>query len=268
MNEITSILVLVFGTLLFTLFAVFTILFVALQKKKQYQHKIEKQGLELEKKELEHKFASELMQSKLEVQEQTMKQYSEELHDNVAQLLGIAQMNLHEVVTQSTDSTKIMAESSVEMIGEAINDIRNMSRVMNSSFILKKGLKESIEYELKHISTSKRIECDFNYTGSFFSLGEERELLTFRIIQEAVGNAVKHASANRINVTLSYTPEQLTVSIKDNGQGFDVADKLSTGGLGLSNMHERIELLEGTLKIESAENAGTTIQLHIPATNA
>ncbi len=259
MSETTSILILVFGTLLFTLFAIFTILYVALQKKRQYQNEIEKQ-------EMRHRFANEMMQSRLEVQEATLKQLAEELHDNTAQLLGIAKMNVHEAEKRSNEEIKGLLAASVEMLSEAISDVRSMSHTMNGTFVLKTGLIESIQKDLQHIASASRINCKFDTKGDEFELEEDRELMLFRIIQEAVSNSVKHGQPDSIEVMLSYNIGSVDVSISDNGRGFD--DSAQNNGMGMTNMQERVKLLNGTIHISSAIHKGTNIHLSIPDTYA
>lgn len=248
---------LVFGTLLFTLFAVFTILYISVQKKKQYHHKMEKQ-------QMEHDFHKQLMLSQLEVQEQTLKDLSAELHDNIAQVLGMAKMQLH-MLTDQDRHNKTMLKETTGLVAEAITDIRSMSHTMNGSYILKAGFKECIEKDLNRISSATRIKCNFKQTGEIFNIGEDRELMLFRIIQECVANAVKHGEPYSINVSLDYTPRALQVAIIDDGKGFEAGTQKS-GGMGLDNIRERIRLLGGTAQIDSVVAKGTSVKLSIPVT--
>lgn len=259
MSETTGILLLVFGTFLFTLFAVFIILYIALQKKKQYHYQIEKQ-------EMQHRFNNELMRSRMEVHEQTLKDLSAELHDNVAQMLGMAKMQLHMLSSKVIDnpSREMVAETTL-LVGEVIKDIRSMSHTMNGNYILKAGLKESIEKDLQRIRTATRIKCNFMETGDTFTISEDRQVMLFRIVQECIANAVKHGEPYSIYVSLKYYPDALQVTIVDDGKGFHPDNNTNTGGLGLDNIKERIRLLKGTMSINSEENKGTTVLLRIPS---
>lgn len=260
MNETTAIAVLVLGTLLFTLFAFFLIVYVVLQKRKQFQHKLEKQ-------ELEHRFSSELLQSKIEVQEEAFRQFSEEIHDNVGQLLSLSKMQLHKVASKVEDEQlKKSTNNTLELISQAVNDLRTISHTMNGSFVLKSGLSESIHKELHYISSAKDINCNFTSSGDTFPLGEDRELLVFRIIQESLANAIKHGVPENIEVSLEHEEGYLNVEISDDGNGFDMDVHNADAGIGLSNMHTRAQLLNGTLIINSAIKLGTSIKLKIPIT--
>lgn len=258
MTETTSILVLVFGTLLFTLFAVFTILYIALQKKKQYHHHLEKQ-------EMEHHFSTQLMQSRLEVQEQTLKNMSAEMHDNIAQMLGAVKLQLHMLAAGAADEEqRALANEGASTMRDAIRDVRSMSHLMNGTYVLRKGLKESIEKDLDRIVAAHRIKCNFTLSGPEQELGEDRELMLFRIIQESVANAVKHGQPLQISVSLNYRPGLLRVLIEDNGKGFDTNRVNPESGMGMMNIEERARLLGGDVSISSQINKGTSVQLDIP----
>lgn len=218
---------------------------------------------------MEYRFNSELMQSRLEVQEETLKQFSEELHDNIAQVLGIIKMNLYEAERNSEPHTKEVLTTSLDMLGDAITDVRTMSHTMNGAFVLQKGLTESIQKDLSHVQAARRINCTFTCTGDEYSLGKDKELLTFRIIQEAIANAVKHGQPNTLVLNIAFEPQHLEITITDNGRGFDVEQKQAEmSGLGLMNMKERVKLLNGSVNISSSVNKGTEIQLIIPSSNA
>lgn len=255
MTETTSILVLVFGTLLFTLFAVFTILYVAIQKKRQYQYRIEKQDME-------HRFTKQLMQSRLEVQEKTLKHLSEELHDNIAQVMGLARMKLIAARKPHAENKDEILESSVELLGRAINEVRTMSHTMNSGMINKQGLEESIRKDIGHICTSNRISCKVTTEGAAYTLGTDKELIIFRIVQECLANAVKHGQPAAIYVHIKYQPEQLYLTIEDTGRGYNPEAKQK--GMGLMNIEERIKLLNGKIDINSGKDRGTIVNITIP----
>lgn len=258
MNESGSILVLIFGTLVFTIFAVFTILYIALHKRKQYLN-------EIEKTEMRHRFNNQLMSSRLEMQEQTLKHLSSELHDNVAQVLGIAKMQLHVLTDKVIDNpSKQIVNETATLLGDTIKDIRSLSHTMNGNYVLKAGLTECIEKDLKRISDATRIKCSFISTGELQQLSEDKELMLFRVIQECISNAVKHGEPYEINVSLSASADGIHVAIADDGKGFNTEDNNSKG-LGLDNIRERISLLKGTVSISSEKDKGTTILLRIPA---
>ncbi len=248
--------VFVLGTIVLMLFAFTLVIFLIVHKKKRYQHL-------LEKVQMESNYQNQLLQSKLEVQEQSFRYFSEEIHDNIGQLLSIVKMQLYNIRSSSHDEEIVTkATNCNELLGKAINDLRNISHTLNSAFISSAGLASAVEKDLEYIRSAKEVTCILHKTGDEYEIGDERELMVFRIIQEAIANAVKHAAASAIDVHLDYDPGALRVTIADNGRGFD-RDETSGGGIGLNNMHVRAELLKGSLDVVSEKNKGTTIRLNI-----
>lgn len=256
MGEHYALIVFILGSSILTIFAFTLIIFLIVHKKKRYQHLLEKQ-------QMESNYQNQLLLSKLEVQEQSFKYFSEEIHDNIGQLLSIVKMQLYnirsssheqEIVTKATDCT--------ELLGKAITDLRNISHTLNSAFVANAGITDAIEKDLEYIRSAKEVKCTLHVTGEEYSLGNEQELLIFRIIQEAIANAIKHASPTAIDVYLDYQPKGLSVMIQDNGSGFNTLEN-TKGGIGLNNMHVRTELLKGQLQVTSVKEKGTIIKLNI-----
>jgi two-component system NarL family sensor kinase len=256
MNTYHIMLAFVAGTFMLMLFVCFIIIFLIVHKKKRYGHLLEKQTME-------SNYQNQLLLSKLEVQEQSFRYFSEEMHDNIGQLMSIVKMQLYNIRNNSKEPEIVAkATDSGELLGKAIHDLRNISHTLNSSYVANAGLAQAIEKDLEYIRSAKDINCNLHITGDDYSLGPERELLIFRIIQEAVGNAVKHAKATAINVYLGYKPESLCLSIEDNGTGFDPSEN-TKGGIGLTNMQVRAGLLKGGFQVFSAKDCGTTVRLEV-----
>ena len=247
----------ILGTIALMLFAFTLVIFLIVHKKKRYQHSLEKQ-------QMESNYQNQLLLSRLEVQEQSFKHFSEEIHDNIGQLLSIVKMQLYNIRSSSKEAEIVTkATESNELLGKAITDLRNISHTLNSTFVSKAGLAEAIEKDLTYIRSAKDVACTLQVTGDEYSLGNERELLIFRIIQEATANAIKHAAPAAINILLDYKPAELSVTIADNGSGFDTAQQSADSGIGLNNMYVRTELLKGRLQVDSVKDKGTTIRLDI-----
>lgn len=251
--------VFILGTVVLVLFALFLIFFLVIHKQRQYKYLIEKQ-------QMEHRYESELLQSQIEVQEQAFEYFSTEIHDNVGQILSLAKLYLYKIGRNSTDrKVEDDAQKGTELITKAIADLRNLSHTANGNYILNAELAEVIKKELDYISSAKNINCNFKTEGDVYQLDSEKKLLVFRIIQESIGNALKHGNPHDIAIMLRYQPSLFSVSVKDDGEGFDMEtlDK-SKRGLGLSNMRMRADLLKGSFDIHSRKDEGTTITLDIP----
>jgi len=256
MNPDSALLIFIIGTLILLLFAFTLVIFLIVHKKKQYHNLLEKQTMQ-------NTYQNQLLQSKLEVQEQSFKYFSEEIHDNIGQLLSIVKMQLYNIKNNSTEPEVVAKVTDCnELLGKAITDPRNISHTLNSGFVSNAGLADAVEKDLEYIRSAKEVKCTLHVTGDEYSLGNEKELLVFRIIQEAIANAVKHALPTAIDIYLDYSPIGLGVSIADNGSGFNTSQE-NKSGIGLNNMHVRSDLLKGDLQVTSVKDKGTTIKLHI-----
>ncbi len=208
-----------------------------------------------------------MLQTLLEVQEQSLRYFSEEIHDNIGQVLSIAKLHLYKIAKNTTDTAiHTAAKQSTELLTKAISDLRTISHTANGGMVLNAELEESIQKELSYITSAKNINCTFDTYGERHSLGQEKNLLLFRIVQESIANALKHGDPTSIHISIVYQSGELVVTVSDNGGGFDVAEKKKDAGLGLTNMNTRAALLKGILAIDSVKGKGTTIKLNIPYT--
>ena len=206
---------------------------------------------------------NELLQSQLEMQEQTFQNISREIHDNIGQKLTLAKLHLNTL--DYTDSVKTLTQvsGSVNMIGEAINDLSDISRSMSSENILSNGLIKALEFEVAQIEKSGLYDINLSVTGNTLFLDASKELVLFRIFQEALNNIIKHANASAIIIDLHYNTTILSLNIFDNGIGFS-SEQNCTKGSGLTNMKKRTAMLNGQFTVNSKPNTGTNITIKIP----
>jgi hypothetical protein len=205
---------------------------------------------------------NQLLQSQLEIQEQTFQNISREIHDNIGQKLSLAKLHLNTLNYQFLEKTADTVTDTVNMIGEAINDLSNLSRSMSSENILNNGLIKALEFEVEQLIKPGIFQVKFSTTGNPVFLNANTELILFRIVQEAINNIIKHAAANCIDIELHYAEQLLNIKITDNGKGFNV-DNISNG-TGLLNMKKRAKMLNGTLEINSFPDIHTQIIIEIP----
>lgn len=203
-----------------------------------------------------------MLESRLEIQEQTFQNISREIHDNIGQKLTLAKLHLNTLDTNHSIAT-YQVEESVNMIGEAINDLSDISRSMSSEILLSNGLIKALEFEAGLISKTGLYEIHLSVIGETLFLDSNKELLLFRIAQEAINNIVKHSEASKIELSLDYNDAYLILSIRDNGKGFDPFNnkRLCTG---ITNMKKRATMLKGNCVIESDVNSGTNVKIQIP----
>ena len=205
---------------------------------------------------------NQLLQSQLEIQEQTFQNISREIHDNIGQKLTLAKLHLNTLNYSLLEKTAYTVKDAVNMISDAINDLSNLSRSMSSENILNNGLIKALEFEVEQLIKPGIFQVKFSTTGNPVFLDANTELVLFRIVQEAINNIIKHASASCIDIELHYAKQQLKIKISDNGKGFN-SDVISNG-TGLLNMKKRAKMLCGTLEINSFPDIHTQIIIEIP----
>lgn len=216
-----------------------------------------------EKQLMKTQFEQELLQTQLEIQEQTLRTISEEIHDNVGQVLSLAKLNLN---TFENNPQKKLGDTK-ELISKAINDLRDLSRSMHGDRIAELGLLQSLTVELQILQNSGEFETHFNITGDSYKLPPQKEMVIFRIVQEALNNAIKHAKAKNIRLHINYQPNLFTLTVQDDGAGFDIVAMQNKNGIGLKSMQNRANLIGATCTLQSSINNGTIITIELPAIN-
>lgn len=221
-------------------------------------NKQRKHELKISKMQREH------LQSQLEIKELTLSQVSEELHDNIGQAITFARMNLGSIVKTTTPDTNDKINNANEILKNALNDLRSLSRSMLGEKIAEIGTEASLRNQIKYIADSGLFSVAIESEGEIFLLGSQREIFAFRIVQEALNNIVKHSGANKILIRFVYKAEKLIISIEDNGIGFDPQKIQSAqSGNGLKNMMNRAALLDGNLTFTHT-HTGLCMKLEIP----
>lgn len=217
-----------------------------------------------EKQNLQQKFRQELLRTQIEMQEQTFNTISQEIHDNVGQVLSLAKVQLNIMEQKEMHSTELITEVK-DNIGKAMADLRDIAKSLNSDRIEELELKELIETEFNRINRSGVLQTYLYVKGVEKPVNTQKKLILFRIIQESFQNIFKHAQATIIVLVLKFHEQQLQVLIYDNGKGFDpVQLNKNMKGLGLRNMEMRCKLIHGSLEVESSPGNGTTLKITIP----
>ncbi len=208
----------------------------------------------------------QILKTQVEIQEQTFQHISREIQGNISLSLTLAKLNLHTMEKENKDAVDSTVDHSIDLISEAITDLRDISRSLNSELIQNQGLLKALEMETKRISRSAHIAIDLSIRGEPVYLSCEKEIFIFRIIQEALNNVVKHAKASSVNLDLFYADQQVEINVKDNGIGFNKEGLLTTNGssAGLSNMENRARLFNGKFSINSEKEKGTELNIVLP----
>ncbi len=249
---------LISASTLITMLLFFITLFVLVNKNKHRR-------LYACQKEVEHKFEKEILTTRLEAQEQSLALVSQEIHDNVCQVLGHIKNNLYAITYNlNVDNNDNLLAESTSLVGQSIDDLRNISHVLNPEHIKRISLEDAIEKELKYLKSFYQIGFKLDLDGDPIDIPKEKEIVIFRIAQEALSNITKHANATDVQVRIAYTDTDVELSISDNGDGFDAeAIKDSSKGIGLINMEERTKLINGIFEINSMPDTGTKITIKV-----
>lgn len=245
--------IIVISSAFFLLVALGIIVLVFVYQKKQTQYLQEKASLKAA-------FEKELLEAQLEMQELTLKNIAQEIHDNIGQTLSLAKLNLNTINPEKQNSPEKIANTK-ELVSKAITDLRTLSKTLHTEAVLSVGLKEAVEMELRLVEKAGVFETAFVVDGAPAPLDPQKELILFRAVQEALNNAIKHSGASRIEVHLLYTATELQVTVKDNGKGLPAT--IAEQGSGMRNMRNRAKLIGGDFRVESLQ-PGTEIRLNLP----
>jgi len=217
----------------------------------------------LDRQEAERRYLEELANSQLETQEQTLKNIGWELHDNVGQLLSVANMQLNVISTEVPENTKKKFEETRDVINKSLKEVRALSKSLNSDVIQNIGLKKSIRNEIERFNKLKFVNAKLHVHGKHEEkINPKDEIIIFRILQEFMSNSIKHSKAKNLNVVLNYTDDKLNIEISDDGIGFN-PNSIKKGS-GLINMESRAKLIKSDFIIKSSEKQGVSLSLSYP----
>jgi signal transduction histidine kinase len=151
-----------------------------------------------------------------------------------------------------------------QRLSDLANDIQALSHRLHSSKLDYLGLVVAARSFCRELSEQKRVEIDFSHEGVPNRVPKEISLCLFRVLQEALQNAVKYSGVRRFEVNLEGNSEELRLTISDRGVGFDSQKVLHGRGLGLISMRERVQLVKGELSVTSQPARGTIISARVP----
>lgn len=210
-------------------------------------------------------FDHTLLQTRLEIQEQTCKTIFRELHDNLGQMLTLAKLNLNTLNPDNRDQSNEKINGAIDLITQTIQSIRELSRNLHADVIEKIGLIPALEYEVRLIEKLGILHPVFHVEGQQVPVTTDKSLIIFRIVQEALHNVVQHAHATILEMSIKFSLGQVRLTIADNGRGFNWNDNKNKGS-GLRNMNERARVIGAQFDLRPAETNGTVITLTIPNT--
>ena len=160
---------------------------------------------------------------------------------------------------------EVLAERTLAMVDESCIEVRSIAHQMMPNALLRSGLVSALRDFVNQVHSS-RLKITVETIGLDGRLENNIETVLYRVVQESVNNVIKHAEATLIDILLICDANEITITIEDNGKGFDSSDLKHFEGIGLRNMITRIEYLKGTVEISSAPGKGALIAIHVPLT--
>jgi signal transduction histidine kinase len=245
----------IIASLILVILAIFTLLFLVLfnRKRKLYHH---------EKAVIKQTYEQALLQTKLEIQAQTMNDISREIHDNIGQVLSFVKLSLSAAPQGRPEPKKV--DDCVQLLAGAISDLRDLSKSLSLERVKNTGLYQVIEEECRRLNRSKVIKAKLQVSGNLYRLPAATELVVFRIFQESMNNVLKHSGSEHVDISLHYQPEQFSLEIKDRGKGTEPGNQ---NGSGLINMQQRAGLIGSKIDFIHTPGQGFSTQLILPLTH-
>jgi PAS domain S-box-containing protein len=203
----------------------------------------------------------------IEAHEEERTRIARELHDDINQRLALAVIELEQWGQEHSKSGVEIHERIVHVkqrLSDLGKDVQALSHRLHSSKLDYLGLTVAATSFCRELSEQQKVEIDFTHEGMPSRAPKEISICLFRILQEALQNAVKHSGVRHFRVKLEGTSAEIQLTISDHGVGFDQRHALSGRGLGLISMRERLQLVMGDLTIKSGPGRGTTISARAP----
>lgn len=253
----------------FLLFIMFYIIYMKILIPINKKHEEQKKKIEMEnlrriiESEKKYKALALYLQDHLESERQRI---GLELHDSIAQNIYAIRMMLNNAAHSNELKDKLPESISkiFETIDLTITDLKEIMYNLRPKIIDDFGLMPAVQLITDTISKNFDLKANLDCVGTPIKMDKKVELYTFRIIQEALNNILRHSKATEYYITICYLPKDLKIIISDNGIGFDTEKITSFKSYGILNMSERVKTLNGKIKITSSDSEGTNLFIEIP----
>lgn len=203
----------------------------------------------------------------IETEEKERVRIARDLHDGIGQLLSAAKLNLSslsDTILLNEPGQKIAFKNATDLLDESVKELRAVSHNMMPNVLLKLGLATAVKEFITKIQTMPDLKVNLEIIGMNERMEPEKESVLYRVIQEVVSNIIKHANASELILQLIRYDKEFTITIEDNGVGFDTSKINASGGIGLKNIISRVEFINGTVNFDSTPGHGTTVVIEVP----
>lgn len=246
------------GMLLFALGVVF---FVVAHQRRVIRYQMNLQKLKEDQQKL-------LLSAAITSEEKERQRIAGDLHDEVGASLSAIRLYLLQITKKQREEPAAGAAKS--MLDEVITTVRQISHRLSPETLMKFGLKDALQHLAQKHNVPGSFVITFSSSENVPRFSPDRELAVYRIVQEVLGNMVKHSGASEIALQLQYQSQRLVLTLEDNGSGFRQTDferlASTAGGLGLKNIQSRVDILQAKINFGArpAEEAGTLMTLEVP----
>ncbi|PQJ68509.1 sensor histidine kinase [Polaribacter butkevichii] len=220
-------------------------LFGVFQKKKK--------ALLIDRDETKKRFEREIAETQIEIREETLRNISWELHDNIGQLLTLAKIQLQNATPENISEVS-------ETITKGLTEVRALSKLINPEAIKNIKLGDAVQLEIDRFNRLNFINSTLIISGDEQIINKKSSIIIFRILQEFFSNTIKHSKASNLRVQLKFTDTELEVVAADDGVGFSSLEN-EKKGIGLENIKNRAKLIGASAVFTSEVNKGTSLKI-------
>ncbi len=214
-------------------------------------------------RDIERQRQIDVVQVMLETKEDEQNRVARDLHDGLGGMLSTAKVNLTHYTQEKNNNTDVELDNIVIQLENAITELRRIAHNMIPGMLLKLGLEAALRDLCDTLST-QNLDVVFQWLNIQTEPPVQEQITIYRIVQEALANAVKHANAKNILLQCTQSEHIFFITIDDDGKGFNADKPVKNQGMGLKNMKSRVEHLNGTIEILSKENEqGTSINIEL-----
>jgi two-component system, NarL family, sensor kinase len=246
--------VIIIGTGIMLIMAMFIVLFVMYYQRKQIEQ-------QMRVKDMEAEFQRKLLEVSMASTEAERRRIAQDLHDDIGALLSVTKLTFNALYGQlgSKEQAERLAKQVREALDETISHVRRISRELVPTTLERFGLPAALQEFAAKSNSSNAVRITFGYSGDEnIRLEPKVELMLYRVAQELINNALKHSEGTNVHVQLSLPPQTFGMVVEDNGLGFRLEEVQSrpSPGLGLDSIEGRLRIISGKIQYETAPHKG------------
>jgi signal transduction histidine kinase len=218
-----------------------------------------KRKILLENQMRESQFQQELLMAELEMQDHTFRAVSQEIHDNIGQILSIAKLHLSILTYEGKGQEELHLIK--DLVSKSIDELRDLSKGYYTERLVEEGLLVAIKHQYEQLSRTGLFKTTFQSEMESLQLDKNKTIFLYRMVQEIINNIVKHSSGTKVGFRIFKKKENIIISIEDNGKGFLMDSFHFVPGIGINSIQQRAKMIDAKAEILSTVGVGTTVNL-------